>query len=335
MVGVKVSCMKSIGIILNPSARINKKTPSNIIDELKIIFGDTAMIFPTSSKEETADVINDFDKEELKFLLISGGDGTICNVLTSYINLWGKKNLPIIVPLMGGTINMIGADVGLRENQLSVCRKLNSLIKNKQMIPVTERGLLEISDSNLSQTNYGFTWIDGLLYKFMLDYYTQGAGVQVASMLAIKTILMSIADSENGIFSPIDSTVYIDKKELPKKGHVFVISSCLKKFVFGFNIFHDQPEPGVSFNTVYMREPYLKKSKHKIPLGLYKGLESDDSGDFINQSVSNLRIQRNKGYIIDGEIYEHDIETEIIIKSGPKVNIFSQKGEKELSILGT
>jgi len=224
--------MKTIGIILNPSARINKKTPANIIDELKIIFGDTAMICPTNSEKETADVIKDFNKEDLKFLLISGGDGTICNVLTSYINFCGKQDIPIIVPLMGGTINMIGADVGLREDQLSVCRKLNSLIKNKQKIPVTERGLLEINDSNLSQANYGFTWIDGLLYRFMLDYYTQGAGVQVASMLTIKTILMSIADSENGIFKPVDSIVYIDNKELPNKGHVFIISSCLKKFVF-------------------------------------------------------------------------------------------------------
>jgi len=324
--------MKPIGIILNPSARMNKKTSAKIIDELKIIFGDIAMVCPTSNKEETADVIREFNKQELKFLLISGGDGTICNVLTSFINLSGQDELPIIVPLMGGTINMIGADVGLRENQLSVCRKLNNLINNNEKIPVTERGLLEINDSNFSQSNFGFTWIDGLLYRFMLDYYIQGAGVQVASMLAIKTILMSIADSKNGLFKQVDSSVYIDDKELPNKEHIFIISSCLKKFVFGFNIFNERPEPGISFNTVYMREPFLRESRHKIPLGLYKGLKSDDSGNFINQSVTNLRIQRNKGYIIDGEIYEHDRETEIRITPGPKVNIFSPKGEKELSI---
>ena len=290
------------------------------------------MVCPTSGKEEIPEVIERFHQEDIKFLLISGGDGTICNVLTSYINLCGQEELPIIVPLMGGTINMIGADVGLRENQLSVCRKLNNLIKDKQKIPVTQRGLLEINDSNVSQPNYGFTWIDGLLYRFMLDYYTQGAGVQVASMLAIKTILMSIADSENGIFKPIDSIVHIDNKELPNKGHVFIISSCLKKFVFGFNIFNDNPEPGVSFNTVYMREPFLRESRHKIPLGLYRGLKSDEAGNFINQAVKHLSIERNKGYIIDGEIYAHDNETEITINPGPKVNIFSPKGEKELSI---
>ena len=324
--------MKSIGIILNPKARINKKKTTNITHELESIFGSKALVRATTSKDEIPLVIKDFHKEEIKFLLISGGDGTICSVISWYINLYGHEKLPVVVPLMGGTINMIGSDVGLRKNQLSVCKDLNDLITKGKTIPITERGLLRVEDTLLKQTTFGFTWIDGLLYKFMLDYYSQGAGVQVASMLAIKTVLMSIADSENVIFKQVPSVVDIDGVELPHKNHIFLISSYLKRFVFGFNIFHDKPVPGVSFNTVYMREPYLKKSKHKIPLGLYKGLESDDSGDFINKSIKNLRIQKNKGYIIDGEIYEHDTDTEIKISSGPKVNIYSPQGEKELVV---
>ena len=330
MVNFTVLGMNNIGIILNPQARINKKKTADILDDLQNIFGDSALLRLTNNKDETADVVKDFIDEDIEFLLISGGDGTICNVLTSFINLSDSEKLPVVVPLMGGTINMIGSDVGLRKSQISVCKDLKKLISNGDKIPVTERGLLRIEEENTSEPTYGFTWIDGLLYNFMLDYYSQGAGVQVASMLAIKTVLMSIADTENGLFKQVDSKVEIDGKKLPQDGHIFIISSCLKKFVFGFNIFHDSPVPGISFNTVYMREPYLKKSKHKIPLGLYKGLKSDDSGDFINQSVKNLRIQKNKGYIIDGEIYEHGTETGITISPGPKINIFSPNGEKEL-----
>lgn len=324
--------MKSIGIVLNPLARINKKQSSDIVHDLEGIFGDTALLRQTNDKEETSDVVKDFIKENIKFLLISGGDGTICNVISSYINHSASHELPIVVPLMGGTINMIGSDVGLRKSQHSVCQDLNRLIKNNEPIPITERGLLRVEEKDSLETTYGFTWIDGLLYNFMLDYYSQGAGVQVASMLAIKTILMSIADSENGIFKEIDSVVDLDGQELPHKNHIFMVASCLKKFVFGFNIFHDEPKPGKSFNTVYMRQPFLNKSKHKIPIGLYTGLKSDEDGDFINQSASNLRIQKNKGYIIDGEIYEHKEETEVSITTGPKLRIFSPKGEQEISV---
>lgn len=324
--------MKQIGIILNPLARINKKKTADIIDDLKNIFGDKALLCSTNNKEETSDVVKDFIKQGIKFLLISGGDGTICNVLSSYINHSGKNELPVVVPLMGGTINMIGADVGLRQDQLSVCKHLYELISTNKNIPITQRGLLRVEENNSEQPIFGFTWIDGLLYNFMQDYYSQGAGVQVASMLAIKTILMSIADSENGIFKQVNSVVEIDGKVLPNQNHIFLVSSCLRRFVFGFNIFHDKPEPGINFNTVYMREPFLKESRHKIPLGLYRGLKSDDKGNFINEAVKHLRIERNKGYIIDGEIYNNDNENEINISPGPPVNIFSPKGEEEISV---
>jgi len=332
MVDFTVFSMKNIGIILNPQARINKQKAAAIINDLKDIFGDTALLRSTSNAEDTLDVIDEFKSEDIKFLLISGGDGTICNVLTSYINHSENNKLPVVVPLMGGTINMIGSDAGLRRNQIKICGELNHLIKHNSDIPITQRGLLKVSDSALPTPTYGFTWIDGLLYRFLIDYYEKGAGVQVASMLAVKTVLMSIADSTNGIFKQVDSIVEIDGEDLPNEGHIFLISSCLKKFVFGFNIFNNSPVPGLCFNTVYMREPYLKKSKHKIPLGLYKGLKSDNSGNFINKLVKRLRIKKNKGYIIDGEIFNHDTETEITITPGPKINVFSPKGEKELSI---
>jgi diacylglycerol kinase family enzyme len=69
--------MKSIGIILNPSARINKTKTAYIIEELQNIFGKDAMVCPTSGKEEIPEVIERFHQEDIKFLLISGGDGTI------------------------------------------------------------------------------------------------------------------------------------------------------------------------------------------------------------------------------------------------------------------
>lgn len=322
--------MKKIGIILNPQARINKKKTADILNDLGNIFGETAMLRSTGEAKDALEVINEFISEDIKFLLISGGDGTICNVLTSFINRSGDKKLPVIVPLMGGTINMIGSDVGLRRNQVSMCKDFNNLIQNDREIPVTQRGLLKVQKGSLQEPTYGFTWIDGLLYRFLIDYYEKGAGVQVASMLAIKTVLMSIADSDNGIFKQIDSVVEIDGEKLPNEGHIFMISSCLKKFVFGFNIFNESPVPGESFNTVYMREPYLKQSKHKIPLGLYKGLKSDNSGNFINRPVHSLRIKKNKGYIIDGEIYKNENEREITITPGPKIDIYSPNGEKEL-----
>ncbi len=324
--------MKQIGIILNPSAKINSRKTAAVIKKLDEIFGGRALLRATRNKQEIPGVMNEFEKAGVKLLLISGGDGTICNVLSTYIKLFGEEKLPVILPLMGGTINMIGSDAGLRNNQFAICRRLSDIVKRGGPVSVIERGLLRIYDSRSEGPYYGFSWIDGFLHRFLIDYYRQGAGIQVASVMTIKTILTLLSNGERNLFNDIDSTVYADGEKLPFDGHVFIIASSLKKFVFGFDIFAEESVPGESFNMVYVRESYIKKERHKLPLGLYMSLKSDKSGNFVNKSVRTLRVERNRGYIIDGEIFTGDEPGDIIIEAGPKVRIFSFRGEKELEI---
>ena len=323
---------KSIGVIFNPRARINKKKVPNAESGFREIFGDKALVNATENKAEIDQVIRRFHGEGVKFLLISGGDGTICNVLTSYLNLFGTDDMPVIVPLMGGTINMIGTDSGLRRNQFSVCKKLNTLLEKDEPVSVTERGMLKVNDPESDRPIYGFSWIDGLLYNFLLDYYDKGAGVQVASMMALKLILTSLSNTEDSVFREIISKVWIDSEKVPHESHVFIIASCLRKFVFGFDIYDEKSVPGRSFNVLYLRSPFLKNSRHKIPLGLYKGIRSDGTGDFINSTAAELVVDENRGYIIDGEIFRREKPTRVSIKPGPALRIFTFKGEKALKV---
>jgi len=119
--------MKQIGIILNPSAKINSRKTTAVIKKLDEIFGGKALLRTTKNKLEIPGVMEEFHDEGVKLLLISGGDGTICSVLSTYLKLFGDDKLPVILPLMGGTINMIGSDAGLRESQFAICRKLNDI----------------------------------------------------------------------------------------------------------------------------------------------------------------------------------------------------------------
>jgi hypothetical protein len=126
--------------------------------------------------------------------------------------------------------------------------------------------------------------------------------------------------------------VYADGEKLPHEGHVLLIASSLKKFVFGFDIFAEESVPGESFNMVYVRENYIKKQRHTLPLGLYRSLKSDKQGNFVNRAVRSLRIERNRGYIIDGEIFSGDEPRDIVIEAGPRVRIFSFRGEKQIEL---
>lgn len=321
--------MKKIGIILNPAARINSKRTAYVLKSLGDTFGRTAILRTTRDKSELPGAVEALRRERIEFLLISGGDGTICNVLTEYVNQSEGAPLPTVLPLMGGTINMIGSDAGLRNSQLAISRKLNDILKKGRPVPVTEMGLIRVTDDRYDKPVYGFSWIDGLLYRFLMDYYNQGAGVQVASVMTIKMIVTLLSNAENGVFKDVDSVVYMDSVRAPHEGHCLIIASGLKKFVFGFDIFAEKSEPGRTFNTVYLRESYIMKNRHTLPLGLYRSLKSDETGNFINKAVGSLRVEKNKGYIIDGEIFRNDEPGQVLIEAGPTVNIFSLRGQKE------
>lgn len=316
---------KTVGIILNPLARINRKKGDDAENSFREIFGGKALVCATESKSRINEVMERFHREGVKYLLISGGDGTICNVLTSYINLFGNEELPVIVPLMGGTINMIGTDAGLRRNQLTVCRKLKKMLDAGETVPVTGRGLLKVTDEHNGEPVYGFSWIDGLLYNFLLDYYSKGAGVQVASMMALKLIFTSLSNTEDSVFREIKSHVYLNGERVPHRSHVFIIASCLRKLVFGFDIYDGACVPGETFNVLYLRAPFLKKSRLKIPFGLYKGIKSDENGDFINKTAETLVVEENAGYIIDGEIFRRETPARVTIEPGPALRIFRFK----------
>lgn len=324
--------MKQIGIILNPSAKINSRRTAAVIRKLGDIFGGRAILRTTKNKLEISGVMNEFRAEGVKLLLISGGDGTICSVVSAYLKLFGEDELPVILPLMSGTINLIGSDAGLREGQFAICRKLNDKLNCGAPISFIERGLIRIQDSKLDEPCYGFSWIDGFLYRFLIDYYKQGAGIQVASIMTIKTILTLLSNGGRGPFENVDSTVYADGGKLPHDGHVLMIASSLRKFIFGFDIFAEEAQAGESFNMVYVRENYIREQRHTLPLGLYMSLKSDKNGDFVNRAVRSLRVERNRGYIIDGEIFTGEGPTDLLLEAGPKVRLFSFRGEKEIDL---
>ncbi len=317
--------MKTVGLILNPSARKNKRQTQNKIDTFQSMFGDRGVVYVTSESSEVGDAIEKLRRDGVRVLCVSGGDGTLSTVLTTYINSYGDRELPLVVPLKGGTINMIGAEFGLWQDQVKVLKKLLGYIDDDKPIPYKSKRLITVSDDQLSDPIHAFTYIDGLMFRFMNEYYTQGAGHEVATMLALKYVGLAVSNPDHKIFREVDSSVYVDGKEIQKDGHVLIIASVLDKFVFGFDIFtsHDLGDKG--FHFVYMRHPYLKKYRYKIPLGLYKGLKSDADGDFLNTHTESLRIERNTGYIVDGEIYNTDTERSIELVLGPKVNIFSVK----------
>ncbi|MCI0454134.1 MAG: hypothetical protein L0Y68_03965 [Candidatus Dadabacteria bacterium] len=320
--------MKPIGVIFNPFADINKKKTGEHLNSIKSILGEQALVRITTNTEEIPVALKEFYKEGIKILGISGGDGTIDHVLSSYINLFGSDDLPVIVPLKGGTMNMLMGEVGLKQDQITSCNKLIQYLNQQGKLPTVERGLIKVIDERFDYVNYSFTWLDGFIYKFIKWYNQEGAGVKVALKLILKSGIMSLVDLNHDLFKEVESRVHINYGKLPFESHMFMAVSTVKRLVFGFRVFTEEPEPGERFSVFYLRFPFFKKALYKLPKVLYSGIKSDASGDFLNHSASIIRIEGNTGYAMDGEVYESEKPTNITLEVGPKVQLFSLKDER-------
>jgi len=320
--------MKPIGVIFNPLADINKKQTAEQLRSIKNILTKHAFIRITNNPNEIPMALKEFHKDGIKILGISGGDGTIAHVLSSYINLFGSEDLPVIVPLKGGTMNILVAEVGLTDDQIASCRKLTQYLNHQAKLPTIERGLIKVTDKKLDHIKYTFTWLDGLLYKFIKWYNKEGGGVRVALKLILKSGIISLTNLNHDLFKEVGSKVYLDDKMLPFETHLLIAVSTVKRLVFGFRAFAEEAVAGERFSFFYLRLPYFRNALYQLPRVLYAGLKSDISGNFLNHSGRIVRIEGNKGYVVDGEVYEFEEPTDITLEVGPKIKIFSIRDEK-------
>ncbi len=94
--------MPGIGLITNPRSRLNRRDPSRI-QRLGYLIGAHGQAEATRSLDDLHRACEDFHRERIDILGISGGDGTLHHTLTAMIRAYGTEPLPPIAILRGGT----------------------------------------------------------------------------------------------------------------------------------------------------------------------------------------------------------------------------------------
>src|SRR5215470_977396 len=105
--------MPGIGVITNPRSRANLRDPSKA-RKLGYLIGSHGSAQATKSLDDLYRVCEEFKKERIDVLGISGGDGTLHHTLTAMIRTYGDElALPPVAILRGGTMNTIARSFGI------------------------------------------------------------------------------------------------------------------------------------------------------------------------------------------------------------------------------
>ncbi len=222
--------MPGIGLITNPRSRANVRDPSKPL-KLGHLIGTHGQAEATRSLDDLYRVCEEFKKERIDVLGISGGDGTMHHTLTAMIKTYGDQPMPPVAILRGGTMNTIANSLGIHGRTPQLLFELVDKHRRGQALDVLERPILQIGDK------YGFIFGNGIIYNFLHEYYATGAP---SPSTAARLILGAAASTMvNGplsrrIYRRFRARVTADGDRWACEDFITVAAACVEQIGLGF-----------------------------------------------------------------------------------------------------
>ena len=308
--------MPGIGVIVNPYARSNQRDPKRV-ERLEKILGADGMVVQTNGIDVLGDVACRMREREIDVLAVCGGDGTIFRTVTAFRNAWGKDELPMLLPLRGGTINVIAGSIACMRG--SPERVLSHVVHDYRHVrthDVVERELITVNGEQ-----HGFLFGLGLIVNFLRVYYTSPKPtplraaallVKFAGSAALQTSLI------RGVTQPVIADVLCDGERLPFRQFSLMLGMSIEHLPLGFRPgylatrkhghFHLLGGPIPAIRVVQN----LRRFRYGIPVrdeGLYDNLAREVKIEF----------ERPTHYMIDADIMGP--VSSITLTAGPRVRM--------------
>ncbi len=308
-------------IVNNMNAGKNKARAYNKTKFIPHILDDTFVI-DTYSLDDLGVVLDFITKEGINLLIINGGDGTMHMTITELIKHLPPGKVPIILPLRGGTMNMVANNLGIRKSPVDTVRimmkHIHAFNKGREELSTVPLRILKIKDAERG-IRYGFTFSNGIVYKIQKAYYATGSpSFQTAANLTATIIGSFMLGTPAGkkYFEKIKAHIEIDGKLYQYDKVLLSVASVLKKLVLWFRPFYEPEKKGL--DDFYFLAVSIES------LTIIANIRAFSTGRLLHEKAFNgiahkIRIQSDSGYGIDGELTD-DRPTDVTIEEGPAIN---------------
>lgn len=152
-----------IGVIVNPQAG---KAPLATVWRRAL---PNAQVVETADHNSLGGAIAAMHKRRVTLLVSVGGDGTLSQVLTAACKVWAPEQLPAVLPVAAGTMNMVARQLGWGQSPAAVAEAL------ARLGPAVPTRAVRSLASNTGQI--GFTAGFGVPERFLQAYSARGPGI--------------------------------------------------------------------------------------------------------------------------------------------------------------
>ncbi|HEX8790479.1 MAG TPA: diacylglycerol kinase family protein [Polyangiaceae bacterium] len=317
--------MPGIGVVLNPRSRRNLRDP-RAADRLARRLGDAGVVRQANSIDELYRIAEDFRRDDIDVLAISGGDGTNHVTLTGFLDVYAGHTMPQVALLRGGTMNTVANSVGVRHGRPEglLGRLIRDYAQQASMpLENIERHVMRIAPTDGTKAHYGFLFGTGVVHGFLAEYY---AGGDPTPLVAAKVLARGIGSAMIGgqtirrMAKPFRGSVKLgDGATWEERDYLAVAAGTIAHIGLNFKPFHRYEELPGHFHMLGI---------HASPWSFVKDLprihrgEPMRPGKTFDALLKRAVVRSADGhmrYMIDGDLHEAPGDVEVTI--GPKVKL--------------
>jgi diacylglycerol kinase (ATP) len=293
--------MGGIGIITNPNSKLNKKMPARG-RLLGYIVGQFGNLEITNSVDDIGRVAALFKTQGIETLAINGGDGTISRTITAFIRAYENEPLPQILVLRGGTINMLADNLGIRGSPEEILVRMLESQSGLRTRRVQSLATLSVGGQ------YGFLFGNGLIARFLAEFYKKKTGPVGSLMLVLKIYLNWIVSYRNYLKIVFSETyrVAFDGQASPMvHTSLAMMASTVERMPLGVRMFPEVAK-GLARFQFFSLEITPGTLPWRLPLILLNNRPGRWFGK-LSKMTSQMVIAAESGqqaYTLDGELFE-------------------------------
>ena len=257
--------------------------------------------------EDIIEALAVFAAREVNLVLINGGDGTIQAALNALLNNRPFPLMPLLAVFPSGTANLIAGDVGLGPFTKGTIEQLiRFLPSSRSPLPIVKRNILRLRFVDGRCPLYGMFFGAGAIY-----YGTQMGRATKQSVgrlgewgagLILAKFLVALATGSKKRLHSVPIGFARGKRDMENQEYLVLFVTTLNRLFLGMKPFWST-EPGPLHCTGLM-VPYrhLWRCLPNLLKGKGHHLATKENG-FVSYNPSEIRLQINSGFVLDGEVY--------------------------------
>jgi len=309
--------MAGIGIVSNPLARRNRRSPDTD-QRLRALVDGEGELATAATVDELAPIVERFRSSRIDVLGVNGGDGTGHVVLTAFARAYGGAPLPTVALLRGGAMNTVADSHKLRGSPESILKALLERRRAGLPFQTVERDLLAVEAEGVPP-RYGFLFGTGAVVTFLDEYYRTG---RPTAAMAAALLLRAIGSAlVGGRFAAALKArdflrVTADGEEWPDEPYLAVIAGAVPEIGFGFTPFSRCDEQPGFFHAVGVTGSTVQVAAHLPQIWLGRPWRRSLAMDAV---ARELAVEGPVRFTVDGDLYA--AREWVRVRTGPSVRI--------------